>query len=273
MKTIDLVHKEKSGVSHEISRFPDGEVKITLEAIDHKEEYQVKCRIRNAEELFLLMQVADILNRHAVVWYLHIYYLMSMRMDRVMTFNDPYNLQIVANVIKGLGARNVHVYHPHSDKTSKLLGIANIAYPHPNLDDFQNWQLCYPDAGAMERYGTKYRTDYNPLVCEKKRDVVTGKILGIEIKNKEDYENKPVMVVDDLCDAGGTFLGVAEAIRDIDKDAYLGISVFHMVNPKGIENLCKSYDEVYFTNSYNDWKDVPLKCKMFNIIDNGLPKQ
>lgn len=27
-----------------------------------------------------------------------------------------------------------------------------------------------------------------------------------------------------------------------------------MVNPRGIENLSKTFDHVWFTNSYKDWK-------------------
>jgi len=37
-------------------------------------------------------------------------------------------------------------------------------------------------------------------------------------------------------------------------DANLSIFVAHMVNPKGIENLSKTFDHVWFTNSYKDWK-------------------
>lgn len=53
---------------------------------------------------------------------------------------------------------------------------------------------------------------------------------------------------------GGTFCGIAEEIRKIKPDASLSIFVTHMVNPRGIENLSKTFDHVWFTNSYKDWK-------------------
>jgi ribose-phosphate pyrophosphokinase len=74
------------------------------------------------------------------------------------------------------------------------------------------------------------------------------------------------MVVDDLCDGGGTFLGIAEAIRKIDENAKISISLIHMVNRKGIENLSKTFDNVFFTNSYKDWDNLPENCKMYNIL-------
>lgn len=224
-----------------------------------------------------MAQIADILNRHCVVWSLRISYLMSMRMDRVMTFNDPFNLKIVTDIINSLGASEVSVFHPHSSATTYLIKnyIQCIDW-HPNLDEFSSvrWQVCFPDEGAYKRYTDRYDLANKPLVCEKVRDASTGKINSVKVKNPEDYANKPIMVVDDLCDAGGTFCGVADAIRSIDKDAYLGISVIHMVNQNGIKNLSSVYDEVFFTNTYRDWRNLPMKCKMFDVFkeaqkDNG----
>ena len=40
-----------------------------------------------------------------------------------------------------------------------------------------------------------------------------------------------------------------------------------MVNKKGIENLSKTYDKVYFTNTYQDWKDVPVNCEVIDVVN------
>lgn len=270
MNTLNLINSENSDIDYVVSRFPDGEVKITLGEINRKEPLDVVCRVRNAEELFILTQVADILDRHCVVWTLHIYYLMSMRMDRVMTFNDPYNLKIVSSIINTFKANKISVYHPHSNKTALLIDnfITFFNDEHPNCNDFrqEDYQVCFPDEGAYERYSEHYNFVNNPLICKKERDVNTGKILGIKVVNPEDYLHKKIMVVDDLCDAGGTFIGVAKAIRSIDENANISISVIHMVNRKGIENLSSAYNEVFFTNTYNDWQKIPSNCKIFDVI-------
>lgn len=39
-----------------------------------------------------------------------------------------------------------------------------------------------------------------------------------------------------------------------------------MVSPNGIKNLSENYDEVYFTNSYKDWTDLPSNCHLIKIV-------
>lgn len=66
---------------------------------------------------------------------------------------------------------------------------------------------------------------------------------------------------------GGTFCGIAEAFEKlgISKDR-LNISVIHMVNAKGIENLSKHFNYVWFTNSYKDWDNLPDNVTLINLI-------
>ena len=75
MKKINLINLDKSDIKYESITFPDGEPHIKLDEIDRKDEYEVICRITNPNELFVLMQVADILDRQAVRWELYITYL------------------------------------------------------------------------------------------------------------------------------------------------------------------------------------------------------
>lgn len=272
---LNLANQEKSDIGYSISRFPDGEVQLILQEFSRKNLVNVRCRITSPEELFILMQAADILNRHEVQWNLEIYYLMSMRMDRVMDFNRPFSLKIVANIIKNLGADRISVLDAHSRETHRLLGGFGICDEmvvsskefyelHPDMDKvYENYQVVFPDAGAKDRYGSQYK-----CVCaEKVRDVATGQIQSIKILNPEllSENDKPILVVDDLCDGGGTFVGIATELRKYTNKE-LNIFVVHMVNPRGIENLSKTYDHVYFTDSYKDWsgfkaefgKAVPL---------------
>ena len=53
MNIIDFT----KGVGYKIIRFPDGEVHLQIEELNRKEGVIVIMRIRNAEDLFLLMQL------------------------------------------------------------------------------------------------------------------------------------------------------------------------------------------------------------------------
>lgn len=258
MLKLNLVDKGKSDISYEISRFPDGEIQITLGEFSHKSEINVQCRITTADELFILMQVCDILARHDVQFSISIYYLMGMRMDRVMDFNRPFTLKVIVGILDNLGATDVSLFCPHSErgldlfKKTDVYKICSDEWETFN-DNLAGYQTVLPDAGAVDRY-YYIEPPADVIVGEKVRDVATGKILSIKVKNPEAIDGRPLLLIDDLCDGGGTFVGLAAAIREIDPDAKISIVVNHMVNHKGIQNLSKNFDHVWFSNSYCDWE-------------------
>lgn len=57
-------------------------------------------------------------------------------------------------------------------------------------------------------------------------------------------------------------------MKEMRKHTKAGIDIFvtHMVNPKGIENLSKTFRHVYFTNSYKDWNNLPENCTIFEVV-------
>lgn len=215
------------------------------------------------------LQIGDILNRHEVTFALHIYYLMSMRMDRVISFNEAYSLKIVANLINSMNPEAVNVLEPHSHKTEVLIKEF-WGHLEPRIPNFTGYIPVYPDAGAVNRYQTLGEV----LICSKTRNPDTGKLEGFHIENPEllqdeDFKDFPLVVMDDLCDVGGTFVGIANKIREVNPDRKLAIYVTHMVNPKGITTLSENYDEVYFTNSYADWDEymkLPDNVRIIKVI-------
>ena len=269
MQVLNLIRPEKSDISYTFSKFPDGEIQITLGEIDHKDQVQIICRITSADELFILMQVCDILRRHGVVFYIAIYYLMSMRMDRVMDFNRPFSLSIVLGIIGNLGANHIEIYSPHSQEcfqryeSTPIYELISDDASYPDLSDYQ---ILLPDAGAKERYS--YLGYHNPITCSKVRDLTTGKITEIKIDNPELITDKPIVILDDLCDGGRTFIEIAKAIKVINPNVELSIRIDHMVNPKGIENLSKNFTHVWFTNSYKDWQKeiLPDNVKVIEVV-------
>ena len=269
MQILNLVNLEKSDIKYTLSRFPDGEVQISLGDFSHKDQICVKCRITNAEELFIVTQVLDILDRHDVYYNVDIFYLMGMRMDRVMDFNRPFTLKIVMDMLWHYNASSIRVLEPHSEVYHRLnpraeeLFISTKGLP----TNWVNCQIVYPDKGASERYSFHYSMDLPVIRCSKERNVSTGKITSIKIDNPQDIKDKPLLIIDDLCDGGGTFCGIAECFKKIGipKDR-LNISVVHMVNPKGIENLSKNFNHVWFTNSYKDWENLPENVTMIKVV-------
>jgi ribose-phosphate pyrophosphokinase len=71
--------------------------------------------------------------------------------------------------------------------------------------------VLYPDDGAMKRYSGVL--PFHFLVGEKKRDWNTGKIEKIEIEIPEGEVVTGVLIVDDLCSYGGTFVMAAAELE------------------------------------------------------------
>ena len=101
-------------MKYEVIQFPDGEPHIVLNGIDRKDDLTVVCRVCNPTDLFILMQVGDILNRQGILFGLDIVYLMSMRMDRVISYDESFSLSVVTQVINDMFPQAVHVLEPHS---------------------------------------------------------------------------------------------------------------------------------------------------------------
>lgn len=273
MKTsiLNLIYPERSDISIEIFKFPDGEPHIRLGEFDRKNEVLVKCRVSNPDDLFILLQVGNILSRSGVVYRVEIYYLMSARMDRVISYSEAFSLEIVTRMISSLGYESVSVLEPHSERTAKLLARYDRSRFGPSLSMVTNdFIIVFPDEGAYDRYGSVLPKDSKVLLCRKTRDLETGQLTGFELINPEvinDNPGIPLKVIDDLCDGGGTFAGIANLLAKYAPNRERHIQVVHMVNPKGIETLAKNYDKVIFTNSYKNYdpSELPGNVKVIDI--------
>ena len=278
MKILNLANPNKSDIKFRVIYFQD-EVSLNIVSeLNHKIDFiKIYTRINNANDLFLLTQACDILNRHGLVYDLYITYLMSMRMDRVVDFNKPFSLKIVANIIKSCGARDIYVLEPHSERVHIELGSKPIYNPIDMIrkvafgedSRYSTKVIVFPNASAKERYNTGsidntvvcFNNDYNL-----KNDKIS---ISVELENKNDiyYLNKcsEITVYDYLCDDGEIFVLIADYIRKINNNCKLNIVLTHVIDQNGIKNLCDKYDNITITNSYANWSSSE-KMKVIEVI-------
>lgn len=257
---IDLINRKGC----KVIEFPDGELHLELDELNRKEGVNIDCRICNGNDLFLLMQLSDILKRQCVeVGEICIGYLMGMRCDRLFDLNRPFTLGIVADVINSFNARRVCVYEPHSVRTmNEIKNCTYVSITEKLVDELcANFLLVAPDNGAYERYDREFA-----VICSKKRNAATGELLGFDADAQDEVEGKDLLVVDDLCDGGGTFVGLAPKLREL-KPKSLSLLVTHAVQKKGIENVAAVYDKVYITDTYKDWtkEDLPSNVNVYVV--------
>lgn len=174
-------------------------------------------------------------------------YLPYARQDKEVSTESTFALTTFIKLINSLNFDEVVVFDPHSDK---VLDIKNIKVIHPikeiymTLGSIRPDFVIYPDAGAMKRYSQLI--DYNYNYVKKERNQLTGEITKLEYDF--DVFNKSVLIVDDICDGGRTFITIAEALQ------YKGVKeinlyISHGIFSKGIEVLKQSGIKRIFTRN------------------------
>lgn len=197
----------------EFGQFPNNELNLSKLDIVNSEKAginKIYWYYENDCEFFQLYILKSQLDKEYIKCGLFIDYMPYSRMDRE---NDSYvfTLKYVCNFINDLNFVGVTVVEPHSDVTPALLN--NCIIKHwcmDNLDHFKQNKcfdsLFFPDAGAEKRY----TTDMPYGVGLKQRDFKTGAITNFYIIGDV---GKNVLIVDDLCSRGGTFIKSAIELK------------------------------------------------------------
>lgn len=171
------------------------------------------------------------------------------RQDRINPTGDIlFTLKSVAQMINDREFEQVVVFDPHSAVTPALLDRCDVVTPAEILKGF--WKgysgVIAPDVGAAKRaFDVAQALGLDFHQAEKHRNVSTGKLSGFAaptLKAGEHY-----LVVDDICDGGGTFLGLGKVIQDAG--AFADLYVTHGVFSNGLGNLLKVYKKVTTTDT------------------------
>lgn len=204
-----------------ITRFPNGEAclhkdKIRKERLDFNNIVQL--RYESDADLFDLLLVKKAL------WFpvtLEILYMPYSRMDR-NSKEYVFTLKALGKYINWLEFQKVIIYEPHSDVTPAILNHVEVRMLIPDLlkstdfDEKEDWVL-FPDAGAQKKYSPLLNVPHE-MVGYKVRDFKTGEIKNTSITAMAEIwpAKARVFIVDDLCSKGGTFMGAATKLREMD---------------------------------------------------------
>lgn len=258
MKIVNL----NTGAGVKRITFPDSQPHISLLDIKQGDAVKLTCSITSTDRLFELLLCANAIHHSgAVNKTLVIPWLMGARYDRLMQPGDSFDLEVVAGLINSLQFEKVLLFDVHSEVALKLIdnsvSVSNkIMVEAYNM---KNAVLICPDKGAMKKM--KHYREWNNNItevvyCEKSRDLSTGKIT-LKVTGPEKCLNRNCVIIDDICDGGGTFLAIAEQI----KPAHLSLVVTHGIFSKGFEQLEQYFNEIIVSNSLcKTYSSGKLKC-------------
>lgn len=199
-------------------------------------------------------------------------YIPGARQDRANPTGDVgFMLQTVANLINSYKFERVLVADPHSAVALRKIKNSEeypLSYIYELLGTDYDAVIA-PDKGASMRASVaagvisreQFRetsTGKGIVFAEKHRDPATGKLSGFAVDVEE---GKHYLVVDDICDGGGTFVGLGEKIKE--QGATADLYVTHGIFSKGTSELKKFYQTIYTTdtrdiNERNDVVIIPI---------------
>lgn len=258
-----MVNLKEFNVSH----YPDGHKHIVSNKDLHGDT-ELSASVKSFDDLFLIAQIKRI---HPELTGLKLNYLIGGRCDRRFSPGEAIDIEIVAEYINSLKFNYVAIVQPHSKKTLELVKNSSpINYNNQLLreclnkitDDINFWarKICYviPDKGAsnwVEKEVSKII--YNPLFleCDKVRVGDKIEIGGFQHTPKS---IKYFVILDDLCDGGGTFIEIAKKIKGQVNDAKIYLVVTHAIFSKGIDVFKGWIDRIYCTNSFSTLPPEPL---------------
>ena len=254
--------------------FPGGEVQVSLyegtKISNKNKEVEIHAKIRNSDDIMTLLLATDAVRRQGKTDIrLVMPYVPYARQDRVCNPGEAHSLKVFASLINTQQYSRVEVFDPHSDVTEALINNVVIVSNHnfakaAIFDAVGNrntpFHLISPDAGAYKKihylgkFLSDYMLDFDLVTCNKERDTKTGVITNFSV-GSSDLEGKPCVIVDDICSRGGTFLGLAKALKERNAgDLYLVVS-----HDEGVANKeafkSAGFTKVYKTDSLSDRND------------------
>ena len=240
--------------------FSGGEPHIKINPdFDTTQKITITHRLNSFNDLGLLCITVDALRRMDVkIIDLFIPYFPAARQDRVMITGESLSVKVYADIINGLQFNKVSVFDAHSEVTPALVNNCEVIPNHTFIQEVlkiigQNVKLISPDGGALKKIYkvSEFLGGIDVVECSKSRDVKTGRLSGFKVY-EDDLNGIDCLIVDDICDGGGTFVGLAEELKNKNAGK-LYLAVSHGIFNKGFEVL-NCFDGIFTTNSVKDFE-------------------
>ena len=244
-----------------------------LKSNENKIEVMITTRLSSFNDLGKLLVAADALQRLGVQkMQLFCPYFPGARQDRVAVKGEPLTVKVYADIINSIGFDQVIVADPHSDVVAALVENIHVLNNHffvrEVLTEKENYVVIAPDSGALKKVYSlaRFLGTADIVECKKVRDVKTGLLSGFEVFDS-DLKGQPCVIIDDICDGGGTFLGLAKELKSKNAGD-LNLIVTHGIFSKGLNALKEVFTNIYCTDSFSSLQEEGLaQYKWEDLLD------
>lgn len=290
------LNENVSTILYEYFEFPGGEPHIKLHNYSSDvDEVIFTLRAKSFNDIGKLLVAVDAVKRNLQPKTISLYmpYFPATRQDRAMVFGEPLTSKVYADVINNLEFSKVIIMDAHSDVAPALINncinTSNVTFIEKVIEEInpeEKMILISPDAGSNKKvYKLIEEVGYYPTMqsgefvqnndgtievldlykfdsivkCDKARDLNTGKIIDFEVYT-DDLKGKDCLIVDDICDGGGTFKGLAKSLKEKGASKiYLAVS--HGIFSKGLEGF-ENFEKLFCTDSFIDMSESTEKLSI-----------
>jgi len=219
-------------------------------------------KINSYEDLFFIRSIKDVCDNNDINGVeLVIPCFFQQQHDRRFNENESFEVKLVADFINSCNFSKVHIFHPHSDVTGGLINnfrkIDNSGFIINVLNDIkqrtENTPILLSTDGGSYKWINKLADviEFKGEVygASKARNPETHQL--VQLIDRDDFGGKDILIVDDLCVFGGTFIGLGNMLKERNVGK-LFLAVSHITVPNPNPLLSTLYEQIYTTNSKFD---------------------
>ena len=258
-----------SDIPVQVFTFSGGEVHVKLDMTAFSlinfigVKVQIHQEIRTSDDFMSVVMAKDALDEIFRFYpntpiELYSLYVPYARQDRYCEQGEAFGVRTFARLLNSLNFSRVVIADPHSEVTPAVINNLQIMPQHEIAFYMLGWklrmdnfELVSPDGGALKKI-FKLGTQMNLKVhcADKIRDTATGDIIRTDI-SVQDFGGANLMIVDDICDGGRTFIELAKVLRDRNAGR-IELFVTHGIFSKGVDVFEGYVDCIH---SFNVWEN------------------
>ena len=223
-------------------------------------------------EIMLAVDALEMFSNKQTKRYLCLPYLPHARADRRFETGNAFPLRIFTNLVSNMRFDEIFLNDAHSNY------FVNNAVPSVTITEARQWEcflnskvsvssgdiLVAPDKGARGKIVELQQHLDNKMICtfvveaSKKRDRETGRIIETTLSDNCDVKGKRCIIVDDLLDASGTFIPLAEKLKEAGA-SQVDLYITHGIFAKGLDIFSGVIDNIHcyqIVGNYITHKDL-----------------
>ncbi len=195
------------------TKFPDGTQQVWKIPEEALKINKVTWYYESDSELITLCQLSDLLKCDLNNRYLELFIptLPYARQDKPVSNYSTFGLKTLTSILNkyydSISTIDIHSYNSFIENISPDERISEVIY------DSGAYVICFPDKGASLRKYPTYNRDI--IVLDKKRDQLTGEIIGLSYGGNLTLTGASVLIIDDICDGGRTFIEATKLLKEL----------------------------------------------------------